>query len=174
MEELWKEIAGTDGCYYVSTMGRVYSASRRVQFGRRERYTEPTLLAPRPKKNGYLQVQIFGKNRHIHRLVADAFIPNPLNLPIINHKDENKANNCVENLEWCDQFYNVNYGTAKERMRESAMKKFAVINVETGEIFPCPMDAYRATGIHHDGISRACREKERTAGGYHWEYVKDD
>lgn len=174
MEEIWKEIAGTDGCYYVSTLGRVYSAPRRVKFGIRERRTKPTILKPRPKNNGYLAVQIFGKNQHVHRLVAEAFLDNPLGLPQVNHKDEDKTNNCVENLEWCAALYNVRYGTAQKRRVEATMQKFAVINLETGEIYSCPVEAYRATGIHNDSISRVCRGKSKTAGGYHWEYVRND
>lgn len=96
-----------------------------------------------------------------------------MGLPQVNHKDENKQNNHVENLEWCDNLYNVRYGTCLDRIKEARTKKFAVINLETGEIFPCPMDAYRATGIHNDSISRVCKGKSKTAGGYHWEYVKD-
>lgn len=121
-----------------------------------------------------MTVQIFGKNKHVHRLVAEVFLENPLDLPQVNHKDENKKNNCVENLEWCNSLYNVRYGTGQKRRVEAAMKKYAVINLETGEIYQCPVDAYKATGIHNDSISRACRGKSKTAGGYHWEYVKDD
>lgn len=174
MKELWKEIAGTDGCYYVSTHGRVYSAQRLVKFGARYRYTEPKILTPRKKPNGYLQVQIFKDNYHVHRLVAEAFLDNPLNLPQVNHKDEDKTNNTVENLEWCSEKYNCNYGTGKKRAVERRMAKYAVINLETGIIYSCPMEAYRATGIHNDSITKVCSGKHKTAGGYHWEYVRDD
>lgn len=173
MKEVWKEISGTDGQYYISNFGRVYSTSRCVQFGARKRYTKPQILRTFQKPNGYLTVNICKQKRYIHRLVAETFIENPMNYPQVNHKDENKANNTVENLEWCDAIYNVNYGTGLKRGIKTRMERYAVINLETGEIYSCPMEAYRITGIHNDSISRVCKNKSKTAGGYHWEYVKN-
>lgn len=80
------------------------------------------ILKPQKNTRGYLQVGLSkdGTKKHflIHRLVAEAFIPNPLNLPCVNHRDENKTNNCISNLEWCTYEYNNNYGTRTEKIKK--------------------------------------------------------
>lgn len=118
--EEWKEIPGFEGIYEVSNFGRI----RTVSNGRGRIIHEKK---PTPTKKGYMLVQLWSKNKRIakfvHRLVAEAFIPNPNNLPQVNHKDEDKANNHVDNLEWCDDKYNVNYGTGLERARLNRLNK---------------------------------------------------
>ena len=105
--EVWKDIEGFEGKYQVSNMGRVKSLTRKVW-----NYTKPgRILKPGMKENGYLQVSLRNgdkseKHAHVHRLVANAFIPNPSNLPEVNHKNLNKKDNRVENLEWCTSRYN--------------------------------------------------------------------
>ena len=174
MEKLWKEIPDTDGKYLISTDGEVMAISRRVKFGNVYRWTKTKLLTQRDNGKGYLELEFLGKHRYIHRLVAEAFIPNPQNLPQVNHKDENKSNNCVENLEWCDRVYNTNYGTGIERSKEKRFgDRFVVINLDTGEVYQTPKDASRASGIHNDSISRVCKGKSKTAGGYRWRYLNE-
>lgn len=174
MEKLWKEIPDTDGKYLISTDGEVMAISRRVKFGNVFRWTKTNIRTARKKENGYLELEILGKHHYIHRLVAEAFIPNPDNLPCINHKDENKENNSVENLEWCDYSYNANYGTRTKRAKEKQFgDRFVVINLDTGEVYKTPKDASRATGIHNDSISRVCKGKTKTAGGYRWRYLNE-
>lgn len=111
MTENWKPVIGYEGYYEVSDLGRVMNSKTGY------------ILTPYPNEKGYLRVILFknGKMSHkrIHRLVADAFIPNPMNYPHINHKDENKTNNCVNNLEWCNPKYNINYGTAVQRIKNT-------------------------------------------------------
>lgn len=173
-EKMWKEIPGTDGKYLISTDGEVMAISRRVKFGNVFRWAKTNIRTARKKENGYLELEILGKHHYIHRLVAEAFIPNPDNLPCINHKDENKENNSVENLEWCDYSYNANYGTRTKRAKEKQFgDRFVVINLDTGEVYKTPKDASRATGIHNDSISRVCKGKSKTAGGYRWRYLNE-
>lgn len=174
MGKMWKEMPDTDGKYLISTDGEVMAISRRVKFGNVYRWTKTKLLTPRDNGKGYLELEFLGKHRYIHRLVAEAFIPNPQNLPQVNHKDENKSNNCVENLEWCDRVYNTNYGTGIERSKEKRFgDRFVVINLDTGKVYQTPKDASRETGIHNDSISRVCKGKSKTAGGYRWRYLNE-
>ena len=137
------------------------------------------ILKPRKHTNGYARV-ILCKNkkhydRYIHRLVAQAFIPNINNLSEVNHKDENKLNNFVENLEWCDRIYQVNYGTFKKRMietqRVSSKQSKSVRCVETGIVYMSLHHAGRETGIPYTSICNALNGRQKTAGGYHWEYI---
>lgn len=112
MIEIWKDIPGYEGKYQVSNTGEI----RSLKFGKIK------ILKQYTDKCGYnvLTLSENGKrkNHFVHRLVAMTFIPNPNNLPQVNHKDENKANNCVDNLEWCSRKYNMNYGTRNERASE--------------------------------------------------------
>ena len=112
MQEIWKDVAGFEGIYQVSDLGRVkslpkYFNSKGYQELRKERILKPRYTG---RNRNYASVYfVDGHNYKIHRLVASAFIPNPNNLPLINHKDENPRNNCAYNLEWCDNSYNVKY-----------------------------------------------------------------
>lgn len=107
MEEIWKDIPGYEGIYVVSNFGRI----RNLVSGK--------FIKPSQKDDGYCRVCLSkngcGKCINIHRLVAQVFIPNPDNLPQVNHKDEDKTNNVADNLEWCDAKYNINYGTSQQR-----------------------------------------------------------
>ena len=114
MEE-WRDIKGYEGRYQISSEGRVRSLDR---IGKNGYSYKGKILKPRPTKRGYIKANLSGKIYAVHRLVAQAFIPNPNNYPVVNHKDENPSNNCIENLEWCDVKYNINYGTANKRIAE--------------------------------------------------------
>lgn len=104
----------------------------------------------------------------IHRLVAEAFIPNPHHLPEINHKDENKLNNTVENLEWCTRQYNLSYGTRLNRIKENTERIKPVECIETGEVFSSGHEVEIKLGIKN--VVRACRGERKSAGGYHWRF----
>ena len=108
MEE-WKDIIGYEGLYQVSNLGRVRRSGKILKGGYNNKGYHTINLC----KKG------ISKSFFVHRLVAIAFIPNPNNLPIVNHKDENPKNNCIENLEWCTYKYNANYGTARERQAQT-------------------------------------------------------
>ena len=123
MIEEWRPIEGYEGLYEVSSYGRVRSLDKYVKSGYGSyRLRKGKILSPGIRPDGYLVVSLQYKMFRVHRLVAQAFILNPDNLPQVNHKDENKANNRVDNLEWCDSKYNNNYGTARIRAKETAIK----------------------------------------------------
>lgn len=118
-EEIWKPIEGYEGLYEISTWGRVKSLARDTITATGTPYKRPERIMKPSCSRGYYVVTLthdmVQRTVTVHRLVALAFIPNPKGYPMINHKDENKKNNYVENLEWCDARYNVNYGTANAR-----------------------------------------------------------
>lgn len=123
MTEEWRSIEGYEGLYEVSSYGRVRSLDRyEINNLGYKRLLKGKILSPGIKKDGYFIVSLKNKNFRVHRLVAQAFIPNPEGLPQVNHKDEDKSNNNVDNLEWCDSKYNNNYGTARIRTRETLVK----------------------------------------------------
>ena len=168
MTETWKAIAGFEGLYEVSDLGRVKS----LKFGKER------ILKPGGDTHGYLQVCLC-KDGHVkkfkvHRLVAESFIQNPNNLETINHKDEVKTNNTVSNLEWMSQKDNINYGTRNKRAAESLSKQVQMFYKSTGELlatFPSTHEAERITGIDHSHISASCKGKLKSAGGYVWKYA---
>ena len=170
LNEEWRDIKGYEGLYQVSNLGRVRSLNCRGHKGC------IGILTPRLDGKGYEMVALYkeGKARNIkvHRLVAQAFIPNPNNYPQVNHKDENKTNNDVKNLEWCTNEYNHNYGTRNERVGKSLSKK--IICITTGEIFNSMREACRKYNISSGSMTECCQGKRKTAGGYKWEYFKEE
>ena len=153
--EVWKDIDGFEGLYQVSNYGRVKS-----RYAIRKKPTT---------NNGYEIVKLCknGEVKHslVHRLVAQAFIPNPFNFPCINHKDENKRNNIVENLEWCTRAYNNKYSRAIKVVQYD--KNGGYIGV-----WESIVDASNALHIDNSLISKCCRHKRKSAGGFIWEYEK--
>lgn len=156
--------------YIVSSDGKVYNKKGKE-------------LHPNNRHLGYKSVTLCKNGekytKSIHRLVAIAFIPNPLNYPFVNHKDENPANNDVSNLEWCTAEYNNNYGTRIARQIESQLNRSdcskAVRQYDLNGNFiaeyPSLKEAWRQTNVMRSGISRCCnRYKQSTAGGFVWEW----
>ena len=163
-----KDVIGYEGYYGVTSCGKIWS------------YRAKKFMKLQVNKKGYVCVNLKlngqQSNQLIHRLVALAYLPNPRKLPEINHKDENKLNNSVNNLEWCDRKYNINYGTGMERSTETQRKTSKlnkrVLCVETGIIYFSAQEAKRQTGIDNGSISRVCNGKQNVAGGYHWKYIE--
>lgn len=164
-EEVWKDIIGYKGLYQVSSQGRV----------KHIKYHKERMVALVLNEKGYLRVQLWKDRKHktfrVHRLVAQTFIPNPDNLPEVNHKDECKTNNTVENLEWCTHSYNTNYGTGKERSAKKHSIK--VLCVETGIIYQSAYDIQRKLGLKQRNIQCCCSGKTKKAYGYHWQYLNN-
>ena len=157
--ETWKDVVGYEGLYMISNKGNIYSVGRKDAIGRK---CGGRMLRPRNHKHGYLHVALrknsIRKNKLVHRIVAEAFIPNPKNFLEVNHLDENKKNNEMSNLEWCDTKYNVNYGTRNDRTGNKLSKKVKAVNVINGDVitFKSTSEAGK-NGYSSGNVSSACR-----------------
>ena len=177
MEEQWKPIAGFPN-YEVSSLGKI----RSLNFNHTGKTKEMKINST---NSGYLQVIMYDVNKKdfgklVHRLVAETFIPNPENLRCVNHKDENKHNNCVDNLKWCTDKYNHNYGTKPTRLAIAMTDNPHFIKPvyqldKQGNIiheYPSISRASQATGIKICNIAQVCAglKYRHTAGGYGWKF----
>ena len=180
MKEEWRDVPGYEGLYKVSNSGHIKSLARWQigKNGKKRRFQNWHIKKQSITSNGYKVVSLSkkGKSRywHVHRLVAITFIPNPDNLPVINHKDECKTNNRVENLEWCTSKYNMNYG--KMSCRKDVGRK-AVEQYDMDGRFMASYDsitdAANAVGTSRDNIGSCIRGRNgkwprRTAVGFIW------
>lgn len=189
LKEIWKDIEGYEGLYQVSNMGRVKSLERNVVGGRGGLYKiEEKILTP-CNRNGYSSVSLSKDGvittHSIHRLVATAFIHNPNNFPMINHRNEIKNDNRVENLEWCTHKYNMNYGTINKRRGESLgygknnlCSKSILQFTKKGDFirkWDCSMDIERELGFDNSNITKCCNGKKHflSAYGFKWGYADD-
>lgn len=175
MKEVWKDINGYEGKYEISNLGRIRSLKNNCGNNRKE----PLILKQSTDKRGYLRVGLSKNNKQklflMHRLVAQAFIPNLKNLPQVNHKDENKQNNNVINLEWCNNKYNINYGTRKEKISEKFGRKILQFDLNGNFIseWNGTCKASRELKINEGNIWECCNKKRKTAGKYFWKYKED-
>lgn len=172
-----RPISGYEGLYSVDTDGNIYSDRRGI-------------ILKSNNVGGYRQysLQKNGKRKLLlgHVIVAKTFIPNPNDYPIVNHKDENKSNNNVKNLEWCTHSYNTNYGTCPEKMRKShtlagaiaVMRSVVQINGNGIVIneFESISEASRQTGVNLSCIAACCKgyKFRHTAGGYVWKFKEEE
>ena len=186
--EVWRPVCGYEEIYEVSNLGRVKRlAYDKPVCGGSSQHCEERILTLQPRKHGY-QAVVLSKNSKVksflvHRLVASAFIPNPENLPQVNHKDENPSNNCVNNLEWCNQKYNSNYGTSKERiaskLKNGVLSKPVEQYDKEGNFiceYPSAIEASRTLDLNVSGIITCCNGSKRYShcGGYQWRYKESD
>ena len=151
--EEFRDVPGYEGTYEVSNLGRVRRNGK--------------ILRPRKDNWGYLQLDLYknGIKRRflVHRLVAQAFLPNPNKYPQVNHRDENKSNNTVDNLEWCTSQYNINYSQAKPVLQFDLQGNFI-------REWPSGTKVEEELGIYQQSISSCCSGSRHTAGGYTWKY----
>lgn len=193
LKEIWKDIKGYEGLYQISNLGNVKALTRKYNWRGTIRKTTEKILLPQLTWNGYFRV-IFKNNKkyRVHRLVAEAFILNPLNLSQVNHIDGNKQNNCVDNLEWCTRSENIKHAYKKglivapkgeksslygiKNGKNKNSKKVRCVN--TGKEFGSVIEIERMIGIKHQSISRCCTGKGKYAGKDSttgeklvWEYI---
>lgn len=166
MKEKWEKIEGFDN-YLISNYGNVKSIKNNI------------ILKKSINKYGYIVYCLRKKNKgfvlYAHRLVAKTFISNPNNLPQVNHKDENKLNNRVDNLEWCTNIYNSNYGTRGKRIAKKlsiALKKpiKQIKNNKVIKIWDSAKDVEEKTNIKRSNICKCLKGFRKSAGGFNWEY----
>ena len=191
-KEIWKDVKDYEGLYQVSNLGRVKRLEwKRFSLGKWQTMKEK-ILKQTISTTGYWHISLNKNGSHntykVHRLVARAFIPNPDDLPCINHKDNNPLNNKVENLEWCTYKYNNNYkdhnkklsqsrlgkkasDETRQKLRDSNPKMLSVQCIETEIIYKSINEASRKTGVDASAIGKVCKGKHKTAGGFHWKYV---
>lgn len=174
MQEIWKDIPGYEELYQISNLGRVRSYKLGYKFCDRLVY----------KHKGYIRTALCKNNRcihfYVHRLVAQVFLPNPDNLPEVNHKDGNKTNNCVDNLEWCTRQENMNHARKTGLWPFTEHMRIALIHPKeisqyamSGKFlrsYESVKDAHLQTGINAGNICLCCKGKRNSAGGYIWEY----
>lgn len=195
--EQWRPVRGYYGVYEVSNYGQVRSLERVESFilnGKNvQRHRKGRILHQRSKQNGYYRLVSLLKNDKmksyfVHRLVAEAFIPNPCNFPQVNHKDENSKNNFVwvnedgsidpqkSNLEWCSVRYNVNYGNRNEKARKKLINRKdlsrAVFCHELRKVFPSIKEAARALNLWFESVQRCCAGKQMQTKGYTFKYLE--
>ena len=181
-EEIWKDVVGFEGKYMVSNFGRVKTVERYIDMPNGgKKYIPSHILKQYFDTFGYYRINLMTKTDTrrkcaVHRLVAEAFIPNPNKYPVINHKDENKTNNKITNLEWCTYKYNTNYGTAISRRSKKQNLAVEMIDINTEKVlktFDSIKLASEYTGITVSCISAVCKKKHQhvTAGGYSWRYA---
>lgn len=179
--EEWRPVVGYEGLYEVSSFGRVRSLDKyKKQWRGGKIFVQGRIMQPKTKKNGYLGLILSknGKQKNvlIHRLVAKAFIPNPHNLPCVNHKTECKTFNHFSALEWCDVSYNTKYGSGIKRTAEKLSKPIVQLSLNGNFIkkWESATVVERELGFFKTHITKCCRGKLKSAYGFKWEYADNN
>ena len=173
IKEIWKDIPEYEGLYQASNLGKIKSLDR---FNYKGHHNLEKILKQKLNKNGYLSVSLCKNKKvkvcYIHKLIAITFLDNNNNYPCVNHKDGNKQNNIVDNLEWCSYTHNNN-----EAIRLKLRKTKPVIQYDKNFIkikkWDSIANAARILKINPSDISTVCKGKRKTAGGYIWKYESD-
>lgn len=167
--EEWRNIEGSPD-NQVSNFGRVRTLTRSIKYGTVKKIKPGIILKQCKTNDGYLYVCLTGKKRAlVHRLVANAFIPNPDSYSDVNHLNYIKSDNNVDNLEWCSHKYNMQYGSKNNWSNNGAPKK-PVICIETGKRYESSKIAALEYGTTADYIRKCCRGVMKQAGGKTWRY----
>ena len=182
--EEWRPVVGYEGLYEVSNLGRVRSLDRYIDsvnvFGEPyKRFSKGRVLKLLYDDKGYQRITLYNgitdKQKLVHRLVAQAYIPNKDNLPEVNHKDQNPANNCVDNLEWCDRIYNVNYSDARERQWRAVSRPIEQLTMDGQHIayYLGIKTICRKLNMCRNTIQRCLhgRKRHKSAYGYLWRFA---
>ncbi|MGJ7024974.1 NUMOD4 domain-containing protein [Petrimonas sulfuriphila] len=184
MKEIWKDIVGFENMYQISNYGNVKSLERIVPFGRSYRTIKERIVNKYDNGKGYLYVKLYKKHKetdkYVHRLVAESFLINPNEYPQVNHIDENKQNNMVENLEWCSVSYNIKYANGMNKRLTTRIKNGAKtaerpvlqfsLNGDFIKEFKSAYQANRELNIHEPNIRESIKRKNGTCGGFRWVY----
>lgn len=182
MNETWLPVVGYEGYYEVSNTGKIKSLNRIImrKNGHPQTVREREIKQSIDKTTGYYIVALCKNGQqisyYVHRLVALSFIPNPYNLPYVNHKDENKLNNNIDNLEWCTPTHNANWGTAQERHSQTRSTPIIMCDTKTHEPikeFLNPMFAIKYLGLNNNAfgnIYKVLYGQRASAYGYWWKY----
>ena len=170
-KEIWKDVVGWEGLYQVSNLGNVKSISRIViRKNKKEMYVKEKVLQPYKCSNGgYLSVPLSQNGKRfvesVHRLVAKAFIPNPKQLRDVNHKDGDKFNNKVDNLEWCSHSKNIEHAYRILGHRHVCRK---LLCVENGVVYKNSVEAAKALGLRDSSIRGNANKGKGSVHGYHF------
>lgn len=178
MQEIWKDIPGYEELYQASNLGRIRSLDREISVNGGNQHTrfmckqikKGKIRKSKLTKDGYYEIGLIknGKTKFIrtHRLIAMAFIPNPNNYPVINHKNHNRLDNRSDNLEWCTVWYNNRYSKARKIVQLD--KNYNLI-----KIWDCMSDVHRELGLSVSNISKCCINKKYKTGNSYWRYYEE-
>lgn len=178
MKEIWKDIKGYEGLYQISNLGNVKSLEKIINDKKNRKYIKKErIMKPMINNSGYYELILKkeGKSKHyrVHRLVADAFIKNPKNFPIINHKDHNKLNNKFDNLEWCTQKYNVNYDFDRKTFPKKVKIKQYDLNMNYIKTFNSMKEIETEYEVSRTTIRFCCLGRNKTCKGFIWRYADE-